>query len=194
MQMHHKKWLLVLMGLALGLRVWRYLSADLARDTAICGLMGLSVLHGDFLLFFFGQKFMGALDAYLSAPIYLLLRPSVLTANLLPAFLSLATVFGLYLLLRQHFSPVGSLTGLLFTAVPTAISLYWVTQGKPFYHLAMFFSVSADPCNPEAGRRPVQNHGRRIGWPGVYCPASFSGSTSFSGWSLRPVPLPCWWG
>ena len=129
------------MGLALGLRLWRYLSADLGRDTAICGLMGLSVLHGDFLLFFFGQKFMGSLDAYLSAPIYLFLTPSVLTANLLPAFLSLATVFGLYLLLRRHFSPIGSLTGLLFAAVPTAISLYWVTQGKPFYHLAMFFSV-----------------------------------------------------
>ena len=66
---------LTLFGLALFIHAWRYLSSHLARDGAIVGVMSLSILEGDFPIFFLGQKFMGVLDSYLSAPIYWIFRP-----------------------------------------------------------------------------------------------------------------------
>lgn len=73
---------LAFFGLALVVRTGRYLTSDLARDAAITGVQSYSILRGEFPLFFLGQKFMGALDSYMAAPIYLLAGPSTLTANL----------------------------------------------------------------------------------------------------------------
>jgi hypothetical protein len=80
-----KKWIPVaaLFAVALLLRVIRLLATDLAPDAAVSGVMGYAVLRGEFPLFFYGQNFMGSLDAFLSAPLYLLLGPSTLTVNLL---------------------------------------------------------------------------------------------------------------
>ena len=39
-------------------------------DEATVGIMGLVVLRGEWPVYFHGQPFMGALDAYLAAPIY----------------------------------------------------------------------------------------------------------------------------
>ena len=72
----------VFFALALLIRGGRLLATDLAPDAAVSGVMGYAVLAGEFPLFFYGQKFMGSLDAFLAAPLYLLLGPSTLTANL----------------------------------------------------------------------------------------------------------------
>jgi hypothetical protein len=52
--------------------------------------MGLVVLRGEFPVYFHGQPFMGAVDAYLLAPIDLVLGASALAAELLPALLVVA--------------------------------------------------------------------------------------------------------
>src|SRR4029450_12882862 len=59
-------------------------------DEANTGLMGLAVLRGDFPVYFFSQPFMGALDAYLTAPLYLTFGVSVRTLKTLPLVLVLA--------------------------------------------------------------------------------------------------------
>ena len=132
---------LTLFGLALFIRAWRYLSSHLARDGAIGGVMSLSILEGDFPIFFLGQKFMGALDSYLSAPIYWLFGPSTLTNNFLPTLLSLGTLWITYLTLKLVLGRPGSLMGLFYLAVPTAISLFCITEGKAIYLLPIFLGA-----------------------------------------------------
>ena len=131
----------VLFAVALLIRSGRLLATDLAPDAAVSGVMSYAVLGGEFPLFFYGQKFMGSLDAFLSAPLYLLLGPSTLTVNLLPWMLSLGTLWLVFLILGRLLHPPGTWMGLLFLAVPTAFSLFCLTDGKSFYHLALFFSA-----------------------------------------------------
>ena len=136
-----KRLLFALFGLALVLRIGRYLSGDLAFDAALTGRLGFSLLEGGFPLFLYGQRFMGSLDAYLSAPLYLLAGPSALTLNFLPAFLSLASLLVLTLFLKKiHRSP-GFYVGLLFLAVPPALSLYWAAEARSYYPVALFLSA-----------------------------------------------------
>jgi hypothetical protein len=132
---------LALFGLALFIRIWRYLSSHLARDGAIGGVMSLSILEGDFPIFFLGQNFMGALDSYLSAPIYLFFGTSTLTNNFLPTLLSLGTLWITYLTLKQVLGRPGSLMGLFYLALPTAISLFCITEGKAIYLLPVFLGA-----------------------------------------------------
>jgi hypothetical protein len=132
---------LTLFGLALFIRAWRYLSSHLARDGTIGGVMSLSILEGDFPIFFLGQKFMGVLDSYLSAPIYWIFGPSTLTNNFLSTLLSLGTLWVTYLTLKQVLGRPGSLMGLFYLAVPTAISLFCLTEGKAIYLLPIFLGA-----------------------------------------------------
>ena len=138
-----KGWVAVaaLFTVALLIRIGRLLATDLAPDAAVSGVMGYAVLEGEFPLFFYGQKFMGSLDAFLSAPLYLLLGPSTVTVNLLPGMLSLGTLWVIFIILKRLLAPSGAILGLLFLAVPTAFSLFCLTDGKSFYHLALFLSA-----------------------------------------------------
>ncbi len=132
---------LVLFGLALLLRGWRCLATHLSGDAAVTGLISYNILDGDFPIFFLGQKFMGTMDSYLSAPVYLLFGPSTLTVNFLPTLLALGTIWITYQTLRRVLGVHGSLVGLYSLAVPTALSLFSQTDGKSFYHLAIFLGA-----------------------------------------------------
>lgn len=54
-------------------------------DEATIARMGLVVLRGEFPVYFHGQPFMGALDAYLLAPLYVAVGASAFAAELLCA-------------------------------------------------------------------------------------------------------------
>ncbi len=138
-----KGWIPVAVSFALALliRGGRLLATDLAPDAAVSGVMGYAILAGEFPLFFYGQKFMGSLDAFLAAPLYLLLGPSTLTVNLVPLMLSLGALWVIFIILKRVLDTPGRFLGLLFLAVPTAFSLFCLTEGKAFYHLAFFLSA-----------------------------------------------------
>ena len=80
-------------GLALTARGIPLLTAELWRDEAVVGIMSLRVLAGEFPVFFFGQNFMGALEAYLSAVLILFLGNRAWVLELLPVILSLLFPF-----------------------------------------------------------------------------------------------------
>ena len=80
--------------LALILRSWFFLAFDEAyfdSDQAIVGLMAKHITEGrSWPLFFYGQEYMLAVEAWVMAPVFLVLGPSVFALHLTMALLNAA--------------------------------------------------------------------------------------------------------
>jgi hypothetical protein len=125
-------------GLAVLVRVWRWLSSYISGDGAVCGLLGTGVLEGRWPLFFWGQDFMGALDGYLAAPVYALWGASTLTLNIWAPLLSLGSMALLHLCLRPFFSRAAVLLALAYMALPPALAIFHAGKPNNHYPLGLF--------------------------------------------------------
>jgi hypothetical protein len=112
-------------------------------DEATTGLMGLAVLRGQFPVYFFGQSFMGALDAYLAAPLYLSLGTSFATLKLLPVLLSVAWMGLAARLAWDTAGPRAALWTAVLLAVPPDFLLYWAHQARTHYPLGLALGTLA---------------------------------------------------
>lgn len=121
---------LVVAGLV---RIARLSGAELWFDEATTGTMGLAVLRGERPVYFHGQPFMGALDAYLSAPLYALFGTSAAVLELLPVLLSLAWVVLTVALAAGAFGLVAARIAAILLAVPPDYLLRWAHEGRPHY-------------------------------------------------------------
>jgi hypothetical protein len=112
-------------------------------DEATTGLMGLAVLRGQFPVYFFGQPFMGALDAYVAAPVYLTLGTSFATLKLLPVLLSI-TWMGLAARLAWDMAgPRAAGWTAILLAIPPDFLLYWTHQARTHYPLGLVLGTLA---------------------------------------------------
>ena len=63
--------LALIMCLGLALRLYMSVKAFYSTfDTSTVGLMGIHILEGEFPLFYYGQNYMGALEAYTAAVMF----------------------------------------------------------------------------------------------------------------------------
>ncbi len=98
--------LLALLVCAFGLRVllawmqWPLLNSD----EGTMGIMAMHIQHGERPIFFYGQNYMGTLEAYIAAPIFQFLGTSVLTLRLGLILLFVLFLVCMYLLTRQLYS------------------------------------------------------------------------------------------
>src|SRR5258708_39797891 len=79
----------LILALAVGLRLW-LLARDvptLNSDEATVGLMALHVLRGEWTVFYWGQPYMGSLEAILAAPAIALFGSTSLGLHLAPLVL-----------------------------------------------------------------------------------------------------------
>jgi hypothetical protein len=136
---------LVLGCLAAGvaLRVVLLTAPEIWYDEATNGLMTLAVLRGDLPLYFFGQPFMGALDAYLAAPFHYLLGPAVLTLKLLPLALTLAWLVLTVRLTWTAFGPRAAAFAAALLAVPPDFLLSWSIETRTKYHVCVALGTLA---------------------------------------------------
>ena len=75
-------------------------------DEATMGLAALHVAQGrDYPVFFYGQAYLGTLQAYLTAPLMRVLGPSLIVLRLPPLLFYLAFATGMYLLTRRLHTP-----------------------------------------------------------------------------------------
>jgi hypothetical protein len=95
-------------------------------DEAIVGLMARHILAGHWPTFFYGQAYMGSLDAGLVAAAFSLLGESVLAIRIVQTILFLATILTTMLLTREMgFSVlVCGLAGLLVAVPSVNLTLY----------------------------------------------------------------------
>jgi len=120
--------LVVIAVLALALKV-ALLAADAVpfnSDEAIVALMARHILQGERPAFFYGQAYMGSLDAVLTAGAFALMGESVLAVRVVQVALFLAVLLTSYAVaLRLTGSQrVALLTALLFAFPPVLLTLY----------------------------------------------------------------------
>lgn len=107
-------------------------------DTATVGLMSINILHGERPLFFYGQPYFGALEAYLAALYLFLFGFSEFVESLSPITFALGWVFFSYLL----FARIHNRTAGIIAAVCTAFPGYYVF----WYSVATYGGYSAILC------------------------------------------------
>jgi len=97
-------------------------------DEAVVGLMARHILQGERPIFFYGQAYLGSLDAWLIAGAFALLGQSVLAIRLVQAALYLGTIFTTYLLgLRIYSSRWIAGTAAILLAIPTVLVTLYTT-------------------------------------------------------------------
>ncbi len=87
-------WLLFIVFLAVAWKVFWLINAAFPfnADEAITGLMARHILHGERPVFFYGQAYMGSLDAYLAAGLFQVLGDTVSSIRVLQIMLYICTI------------------------------------------------------------------------------------------------------
>lgn len=116
--------LLVAAGLRLGLVAAGVMPFN--ADEAVVGLMARHILQGERPVFFYGQAYLGSLDAWLVAGAFTIFGQTVIAIRLVQIALYLATVATTYLLglqvYRSHW--IAGAGALLLAIPPVLITLY----------------------------------------------------------------------
>src|SRR5262245_32895577 len=125
-----KRWgpLILALGLALALKA-ALLMADVVpfnADEAVVALMARHILQGERPLFFYGQAYLGSLDAWVIAGAFAVLGQSVWMMRLVQIGLYLGVIVTTYWLGQQIYAQRWIVTvSTLFLAIPTVlVSLY----------------------------------------------------------------------
>ncbi len=96
--------------------------AETYYDEAVTGNMALHVLKGEPQVFFWGQPYMGALEAYLASTLFLLFGPSTFTLHLTDMIICAVLLLTAFRIRRAGWRPIGGPAGGgflgLFSALP----------------------------------------------------------------------------
>lgn len=124
---------LVLGGMLFGAFALRFALAYFVftstRDTSTVGIMALQILEGARPLYYAGQAYMGALEAYAVAVVFRLFGVSATTLTLAPILFALGWITAVFMLFRRV---TGSLAGGAAAAACAAFGGYytvWYTMG-----------------------------------------------------------------
>ncbi len=108
--------LVFILGAAVRVVFLRGIDRGVSSDEAVTGLMAFAVLRGEYPVFFFGQGYMGALEAYGTAVVFWLFGASPLLLYAVPLVLSIGVIGLVFHLGRVLFDEVTGLFAALFTA------------------------------------------------------------------------------
>ncbi len=124
---------IVLLALAYRLFLLRTTMATVDSDQSVAGIMARHILRGERPIFFYGQSYNGALEAYLTAVVFRLLGPDDLTLRLVHTLFSVALVAQLYGLARRLYAPWVAVVAGLWLAVPAPMLVWWGTAAGASY-------------------------------------------------------------
>ena len=109
-------------------------------DEAVVALMARHILAGELPTFFYGQAYMGSLDAFLVAAGFALFGQAVWVVRLVQTMLYIGTIIATVFIGRVAFGSIsaGLLAG-LFLAIPTVNTTLYTTVSLGGYGEAMLF-------------------------------------------------------
>ncbi|MDH3327705.1 MAG: hypothetical protein OEM01_00550 [Desulfobulbaceae bacterium] len=131
--------LALIMCLGVALRLYMSVKAFYSTfDTSTVGLMGLHILEGEFPLFYYGQNYMGALEAYTAALMFSIFGVSTVSLSMAPISFALGWIFATYLLFSKLFGRTGGIAAALCTS---AVGWYglWFSMGSYGGYSGFFF-------------------------------------------------------
>jgi hypothetical protein len=116
----------VILAAIVKLFIWSPDVTPFNADEAIVALMARHINQGQLPAFFYGQYYMGSLDAILTAVIFRYIGESIAAIRFLQSFLYLGTVLTTVLLAFRIFRSYryAMLTGLIVAVPPVNVSLY----------------------------------------------------------------------
>ena len=119
--------LILMLGAALRLSLAYFVFAS-TRDTSVVALMGMDILEGARPLFYYGQAYMGAFEAYFVAAAFRLFGPSPEVLVLAPTCFALAWAAASFFLFRIIFGTAAGLAAALYISCCGLITV-WYTMG-----------------------------------------------------------------
>ncbi len=133
-------------------------------DEAIVALMARHIFQGERLVFFYGQAYMGSLDAYLVAGGFWLFGEHIWVIRLVQAILYLGTIFTTIRIGEKAFRsiPIGVLAGALL-AVPTVNLTLYTTVSLGGYGEALLLGNLILLVTLELIQK-IQDRGETIPW------------------------------
>jgi hypothetical protein len=141
--------IILLVGIAL--RVYFLLNYELIdakehviflSDEGIVGLMAKHIASGaNFPLFFYGQNYLGAFEAYVVALLFSIFGVSVFALKLVPAIFSIVLLFVVYLLANKLFNARVAILSTLLVAIPSAYFFAWGFKARGGFIEHVVFSL-----------------------------------------------------
>jgi len=123
-------------------RVWIYRSIlDVpSADEGLVGLWAIHASHGDFTTFFWGLRYGGTQEAFLSVPLFLVFGPSWLALRIVPILLTAVTALLVWRVGRRTIGErAGLAAGAIFWIWPPYVLLTTTRAG--FYASNVFYCV-----------------------------------------------------
>jgi hypothetical protein len=137
---------LLLVVVAAWLRIDYLLALDsvIDSDEAIVGLMARHFLAGkEMPTFYYGQHYMGSLEAYAVALMFALFGESSLVLRATPLLFALATIPLLYLFVRKISGPFAATVSTSLLAVAPPVLLIWSTKARGGFIEILFLGALA---------------------------------------------------
>lgn len=117
---------------------------ELDSDQSIMGLMAIHIAYrGDHPVFFYGQQYMGSLEAFLAAPLFSLFGPSTFSLRLGVIFLFIFFLISMYLLTRLLYSRQLALATLILLSLGSPVLLQRELSTIGGYQETIFFASVA---------------------------------------------------
>ena len=126
--------LALVIGLALRLAVIASPLGEIDGDEAVVGLMARHIAFlGERPVFYWGQPYLGSLEAFSAAPLFRLFDSSTLLLKLVPTAYSLGFLALSAVIARRMFGTAAALATAAYLAVPPAMWAVWSTKARGGY-------------------------------------------------------------
>jgi 4-amino-4-deoxy-L-arabinose transferase-like glycosyltransferase len=157
-------------------------------DEAIVALMARHIVQGERPVFFYGQAYMGSLDAYLIAGLFGIFGPSVMAVRVVQVAVYLATLATTYWLGRRIFRSewiAGAAT--VFLAIPPVLTTVYTTVTLGSYGEVLLIGNLLLLLALSLGEAAAAPPGRQPAWrqPAGWLLLGFLGGLGF--WSLSLI-------
>src|SRR5207249_4663737 len=130
---------LLALGLAVRLAIMLSPLGELDGDEAVVGLMARHIAFlGEPPVFYYGQPYLGSLEAFSAAPLFTLFDSSTLALKLVPTIYSLGFLAVSALVARRLFGTGPALATAVYLALPPSMWAVWSTKARGGYAELLF--------------------------------------------------------
>ncbi len=126
-------------GLCLRLAVRASPLGELDGDEAVVGLMARHIAFlGDRPVFYYGQPYLGSLEAFSAAPLFRVFGANTLLLKLIPTIYSLGFLAVSAVIAKRMFGTAAALATAAYLAVPPSMWAVWSTKARGGYAELLF--------------------------------------------------------
>ena len=148
---------IVIAGVALRLAIIASPLGEIDGDEAVVGLMARHIAFlGERPVFYWGQAYVGSLEAFTAAPLFRVFDSSTVVLKLVPSAYSLGFLVLSALLARQLFGTGPALATAAYLAVPPSMWAVWSTKARGGYAEVLFLGEALLLATLALARAPTR--------------------------------------